>query len=78
LKLLYYWTHSAHSGGVEAGAPPWLEAGYEGRGKQWAEEALGLGVEIFRRPPKPVPEEVARTWGREGAKEGQRRSIGKS
>jgi putative transposase len=43
----------------------WLDAGYEGRGKRWAEEVLGLSVEIVRRPPKPIPEEVARTWAQE-------------
>ena len=30
----------------------WLDAGYEGRGKRWVEEVLGLSVEIVRRPPK--------------------------
>ncbi len=51
----------------------WLDAGYEGRGKRWAEEVvLGLSVEIVRRPPKPIPEEVARTWAQEWAKEGQK------
>jgi transposase len=30
----------------------WLDAGYEGRGKRWAEEVLGLSVEIVRRPQK--------------------------
>ena len=49
----------------------WLDAGYEGRGKRWVEEVLGLSVEIVRRPPKPIPEEVARTWAEEWAKEGQ-------
>jgi putative transposase len=29
----------------------WLDAGYEGRGKRWAEEVLGLSIEIVRRPP---------------------------
>jgi putative transposase len=48
----------------------WLDAGYQGRGKQWAEEVLGLSVEIVRRPPKPVPEKVARRWVEEWAKEG--------
>jgi hypothetical protein len=24
----------------------WLDAGYEGRGKRWAEEALGMSIEI--------------------------------
>jgi putative transposase len=49
----------------------WLDAGYEGRGKQWAEEALGLGVEVVRRPRKPIPEKVAKIWAQEWAKEGQ-------
>jgi putative transposase len=50
----------------------WLDAGYEGRGKRWVEEVLGLSVEIVRRPAKPIPEEVARTWAAEWAKEGQK------
>ena len=33
----------------------WLDAGYEGRGKRWAEEVMGLSVEIVRKPPRPVP-----------------------
>jgi hypothetical protein len=56
----------------------WLDAGYEGRGKRWVEGFLGLSVEIVRRPAKPIPEEVARAWAEEWAKEGQRRSIGRS
>ncbi len=48
----------------------WLDAGYEGRGKRWAEECLGLSVEIVRCPPKPVPEKVAKIWATEWAKEG--------
>jgi putative transposase len=48
----------------------WLDAGYQGRGKRWVEEVLGLSVEIVRRPPKPVPEKVARRWAEEWAKEG--------
>ena len=50
----------------------WLDAGYEGRGKRWVEEVLGLRVEIVRRPQKPVPEEVARNWATEWAKEGKK------
>jgi putative transposase len=50
----------------------WLDAGYQGRGKDWVEKVLGLSVEIVRRPPKPVPEEVARIWAQEWAKEGQK------
>jgi putative transposase len=50
----------------------WLDAGYEDRGKRWAEKVLGLSIEIVRRPPKPIPEEVARTWAQEEwAKEGK-------
>src|SRR5215217_9193616 len=40
----------------------WLDAGYEGRGRRWAEEVMGLSVEVVRKPPKPVPEEVAKRW----------------
>jgi putative transposase len=50
----------------------WLDAGYEGRGRRWAEEVLGLSVEVVRKPPKPVPEEVAKRWAREWAKEGKK------
>src|ERR671916_377932 len=49
----------------------WLDGGYEGKGKRWVEEALGLSVEVVRKPPKPVPEEVAMVWAQEWAKEGQ-------
>ena len=50
----------------------WVDAGYEGRGKKrWAEEVLGLSVEIVRRPRNPVPEKVARIWTEEWAKEGK-------
>jgi putative transposase len=50
----------------------WLDAGYEGRGKRWVEETLDLSVEIVRRPPKPIPEKVARVWAEEWAKEGRK------
>ncbi len=50
----------------------WLDAGYKGRGKRWVEEVLNLSVEIVRRPPKPIPEDVARSWAAEWAKEGQK------
>jgi putative transposase len=49
----------------------WLDAGYEGRGKRWAEEGMGLSVQVVRKPPKPVPEKVARIWAAEWAKEGK-------
>jgi putative transposase len=50
----------------------WLDAGYEGRGKRWAEETMGLSIEIVRKPPKPVPEKVAKRWAGEWAKEGKK------
>ena len=49
----------------------WVDAGYQGRGRRWAEEAMGLSVEVVRKPRKPVPEEVAEAWAREWAKEGK-------
>ena len=36
------------------------------------ERVLGLSVEVVRRPPKPVPDEIARIWAQEWAKEGQK------
>ncbi len=49
----------------------WVDAGYRGRGRKWAEEVLGLSVEVVRKPPKPVPENVAKIWAEEWAKEGK-------
>jgi transposase len=49
----------------------WLDAGYQGRGMRWADEFLGLSVELVRKPQKPIPEEVARIWAKEWAKEGK-------
>ena len=46
-------------------------AGYQGRGKRWAEEVLGLSVEVVRKPQKPIPEKVAKAWAEEWAKEGK-------
>ena len=43
----------------------WVDAGYRGRGRRWAEEVLGVGVEVVRKPPKPLPEETARIWAQE-------------
>src|ERR671913_524681 len=47
----------------------WVDAGYRGRGRRWAEEVLGLSIEVVRKPPKPVPEKVAKVWAEEWAKE---------
>jgi putative transposase len=49
----------------------WADAGYQGRGRRWAEEVLGLSVEVVRKPKKPVPEQVAKIWAQEWAKEGK-------
>jgi len=50
----------------------WVDAGYRGRGRRWAEEALDLSVEVVHRPPKPIPEKVAKKWAAEWAKEGKK------
>jgi putative transposase len=68
LKLLL---ESAQSG-ISRLKHLWLDAGYEGRGKRWAEEALGMSVEVVRKPQKPVPEKVAMIWAKEWAKEGKK------
>jgi putative transposase len=50
----------------------WVDAGYQGRGKEWAEQQLGLSVEVVHRTPKkPIPEKIAKTWAQEWAKEGR-------
>ena len=49
----------------------WVDAGYQGRARRWAEEALGLSVEVVRKPRKPLREEVAKLWAQEWAKEGK-------
>jgi putative transposase len=50
----------------------WVDAGYQGKGRRWAQEALGLSVEVVRKPPKPIPEKVAKVWAQEWAKEGEK------
>jgi putative transposase len=50
----------------------WVDAGYQCRGRRWTEEVFGVSVEVVRKPPKPVPEEVAKLWAREWAKEGKK------
>ena len=49
----------------------WVDAGYQGRGKEWVEQMLGLSVEVVHRTPKPIPEKIARIWAEEWAKEGR-------
>ena len=49
-----------------------MDAGYQGRGKEWVEQGLGLSVEVVHRTPKPTSEKVARIWAQEEwAKEGR-------
>jgi transposase len=50
----------------------WLDAGYNGqdKGADWAQKVHGWTAEIVGHPPKPVPDELMRTWVREWAKEG--------
>jgi putative transposase len=48
----------------------WVDAGYQGRGKDWAEKVLGLSVEVVHRTPEPTPEKVAMRWAQEWTKEG--------
>ena len=55
----------------------WADAGYRGRGKEWAEEALGVEVEIVNRSPKPPPEKVLRIWAREWFREGRQMDLSK-
>ena len=33
---------------------------------------MGVSVEVVRKPPRPLPEEVAKRWAREWAKEGKK------
>src|SRR3712207_9130033 len=50
----------------------WLDAGYQGRGKDWAENVLGLSVEVVHRTPKPTAEKIARIWARSEEREGEK------
>jgi putative transposase len=49
----------------------WVDAGYQGRGNEWAEQQLGLSVEVVHRTPPPIPEKIARIWAEEWPKEGR-------
>jgi putative transposase len=48
-----------------------VDAGYQGRGRDWVENVLGLSVEVVHRTPKPTPEKIAWSWAEEWAKEGK-------
>jgi putative transposase len=55
----------------------WADAGYQGRGKEWAEEALGVEVEVVNRTPKPPPEKILKVWAREWFEEGHEMDLAK-
>src|SRR5215210_7492602 len=55
----------------------WLHAGYDGRGRRWAEEGLGLSVEVVRKPPKPMCRRRLRRFGHRNGPRRARRSTGK-
>jgi putative transposase len=69
LKMLL---ESARAGVLSHLKHLWLDVGYEGSGKRWAKEILGLSVEVVRKPQKPVPEKVAKVWAKEWTKEGKK------
>jgi putative transposase len=49
----------------------WVDAGYQGRARRWAEDVVGVSVEIVRKPRKPLAEEMAKRWAQEWVKEGE-------
>ena len=55
----------------------WADAGYRGRGKEWAERALGVEVEVVNRSPKPTPEKVLQVWARKWFEEGHKKDLKK-
>ena len=69
IKLLL---ESARRGRLSRLCHLWVDAGYQGRGRKWAEDMLGVSVEVVRKPRKPLPEEVAKRWAEEWAKEGKK------
>jgi putative transposase len=55
----------------------WVDAGYRGRGEEWAERSLGVEVEVVNCTSKPPPEKFLRIWAREWFKEGRRMDLSK-
>ncbi len=51
----------------------WVDAGYRGRGKEWAERALGLSVEVVHRSPSRHTREGAVRMGEGMAQGGSQR-----
>ena len=55
----------------------WVDAGYRGRGKEWAEQALGVEVEVVNHSSKPPPEKVLKIWAGEWFKDGREMDLKK-
>jgi hypothetical protein len=51
---------------------PWVDAGYRGRGKEWAERELGVEVEVVNRSPKPPPRRCSGYGPESGSGKGAR------
>ena len=49
----------------------WVDAGYQGRGRRWAEEVMGLSVEVVRTSLKS---RSRRRWQRSGPRSWPRRT----
>ncbi len=60
LKLLL----ESAEGQIERLSHLWLDSGYRGRGREWAEQKLGLSVEVVHRSPKPDPDKMLKAWAR--------------
>jgi putative transposase len=55
----------------------WVDVGYQGCGKEWAERSFGVEIEVVNRSPKPPPEKVLRVWAKEWFKEGHHMDLSK-
>jgi hypothetical protein len=51
---------------------PWVDAGYRGRAKEWAEWELGVEVEVVNRSPKPPPRRCSGYGPESGSGKGAR------
>jgi transposase len=50
----------------------WVDAGYQGRGKRWVEEVMGLSVEVVRKPRESRCSR--KTWQSAGLRSGPRKA----
>jgi putative transposase len=49
----------------------WVDAGYQGRGRRWVEEVLGLSVEVLKAAQAGTRGGGTALWAEEWAKEGK-------